>query len=202
MLHAQACQAKEGQVYLVLSSSWKAIPRKNFLQPQPVCSWLRHAGSIHQAPAYKESKLTVVKLGGSVIGYNCENIPLIIKRIKNIREKDCAGPVVVVSAPKGITDEALKIGEKYANGSKVDLSNLWNPYVEAMNNFMKEPYRSEFKTELLSCKEKVGNSLGQVVANKRFVDVNRARILGYSGEILAAIAIDYIINSHELEACH
>ncbi|HKZ45261.1 MAG TPA: hypothetical protein VJ343_00995 [archaeon] len=153
-------------------------------------------------PAYKESKLTVVKLGGSVIGYNCENIPLIIKRIKNIREKDCAGPVVVVSAPKGITDEALKIGEKYANGSKVDLSNLWNPYVEAMNNFMKEPYRSEFKTELLSCKEKVGNSLGQVVANKRFVDVNRARILGYSGEILAAIAIDYIINSHELEACH
>ena len=89
------------------------------------------------------NKITVIKIGGKGIGPNGEKINSIVDRVKNIKEKDSYGPVIVTSAPEGITDLAIKVGMSYSNPKlpRINPSCLFSPYINISNNHMKEPHK-------------------------------------------------------------
>ena len=57
-----------------------------------------------------------------------KGIPKIVKRIKEIREKDGCGPVAVFSAPMGCTDALIRIGESYAQACSLPLDPVFEIY--------------------------------------------------------------------------
>lgn len=151
----------------------------------------------------KDSKITVMKFGGKCIGVDGKNIPVVVERIKTIKEDSNYGPLVVLSAPEGITDLAIKIGKSYAdpNVPRISTENLFSPYIKIAQNHMNDACRAEFLDELKKCKETVEKTL-ELVEPDHFVDRFRARILGYSGEITTAIAFNYILKSKGIDSCH
>jgi aspartate kinase len=150
----------------------------------------------------RKRRLTVAKFGGGVIGKNGENIPLVLERIKTIRERSDIGPLVIVSAFQGLTSLAIKVGKDYVSSGVGEVTLLSNPYLWIKDNFMIEPYKSNFLHELADCFKKVERALAQIAENKEFVNVNRARVLAYSGEVLMGIAMSYVLNSYGMESTH
>ena len=72
--------------------------------------------------------LSVAKFGGSLLDVEGKGIPKIIKRIKEINEKDGFGPIVVFSAPMGCTDALIRIGESYAQACSLPLDPVFEVY--------------------------------------------------------------------------
>ncbi len=158
---------------------------------------------IKSAPENEWDKISVVKIGGKGIGSYGENINRVLKRVKEIKEHDNYGPIVVLSAPEGITDLAIKVGKSYENPKipKLDPLILFSPYIKMAETYMGDKFRESFLKELKECKEIVLKSL-ELVEPFNFIDRFRARILGYSGEILASAAIDYIFRSQGIDSYH
>jgi acetate kinase len=61
-----------------------------------------------------KSKVSVAKFGGSLLDAEGKGIPKVLKRIREIKKGDALGPIAVFSAPTGITDELIRIGESCA----------------------------------------------------------------------------------------
>ncbi|MEM3518345.1 MAG: aspartate kinase [Nitrososphaerales archaeon] len=150
----------------------------------------------------KKNNLTIAKFGGGVIKPYGEGIPDIVKRIKEIRQKDGRGPVVVVSAPKGVTDLAIDIGEDCAKTGFISNKSekLKHPYEIIRDSYIKEPFKDAFNIELKKCFDEVNKALEQVARNKEFEGGNRAIILAYSGELLMAKAMDFILRSNGIDS--
>ncbi|NWG09126.1 MAG: aspartate kinase [Nitrososphaerales archaeon] len=155
-------------------------------------------------PSSKEKKdaLTIVKFGGGVIKPYGEGIPKIVERVRAIKQKDDDGPVVVVSAPKGITDLAIDIGEDCAKTGFVSNKSLKlrHPYERIRDSYMREPLKDTFNDELNDCFKEVDEALEHVVRNKEFEGGNRAIVLAYSGELLMARAMDFVLRSNEIDS--
>jgi aspartate kinase len=148
----------------------------------------------------RRRRLTVAKFGGGVIGESGENLPAIVKRIQAIRERGEVGPVVIVSAVHGLTSLAMKVGKDYAARGVGDVALLSDPYQQIKDRYMVEPYQSRFLHDLTECFQTVERALDQIAENKEFVNVNRARVLAYSGEVLMGIAMSYVLNSAGMNA--
>ncbi len=160
--------------------------------------------SLNTQPSFKEKKdaLTIVKFGGGVIKPYGEGIPDIVKRVREIRQKDGKGPVVVVSAPKGVTDLAIDIGEDCAKTGFISNKSfkLRNPYERIRDSYIKEFHKGAFNDELNRCFEEVDGALEQVARNKEFEGGNRAIVLAYSGELLMAKTMDFVLKSNGIDS--
>ena len=157
-----------------------------------------------------KNKLIISKFGGGVFGVNCENIPLVIDRIKNLQKQCEVGPLIIVSAPKtnyknkisSITDVAMDIGNEYANFNPVSIDPLINPYIECEKKYISKQYKKQFNDELYKAKQKINRALNQILDNRRCVDVNRSRLLAYSGEMLMNILMSYVMKSNGLKSTY
>ena len=144
--------------------------------------------------------LAVAKFGGSAIGIDGELIPIIIKRINELK-KD-AKVIVVFSAPltsydgrqRSLTDIALALGQKAQTGQTVNVEDLKKPYQKILE-FVDKKYQEECKKIIDSFLEKSSQSIKQATEKKEFADVTRARALAYSGEILMSYIMDYVLKS-------
>jgi len=154
------------------------------------------------------SKLTIAKFGGSALGTNGSGIPKVVDRIKQIQMD---GKVIAVfSAPlanyddkmRSLTDIALKIGRSYAEAKPVDIEILREVYENIASKYISENYRKEFLPVLDGLYRQVIISLKQAMEYKRFVDVTRARVLAYSGEIAISHAMDYVMKSNGINSSH
>ncbi len=145
-------------------------------------------------------RLIVAKFGGGVIGASGEHLPAMVQRIQAIRSQTEVGPVVIVSAVQGLTNLAIQVGRDYASGGVGDVARLTRPYLQIKERYMVEPYQSQFHQDLTECFHTVERALDQIAANKEFVNVNRARVLAYSGEVLMGIAMSYVLNSAGMAA--
>lgn len=154
------------------------------------------------ARQYTGYKLSVIKFGGKGIGPNGENIKTIIERVSKIGKIDSYGPIVILSAPEGITDLAIKVGISHADPKipKLDPSCLFSPYFKISEKYMKGPHKDDFLAELKKCKDIVINTL-KLVEPFNFIDRFRARILGYCGEILISSALSHVFCSHGIDSC-
>jgi aspartokinase len=59
-----------------------------------------------------------------------------------------------------------------------------------------------FQKEIAPCQEKVIQALTQTLGNRRFVDVNRARVLAYSGEVLMSALFACVLKDAGIDATH
>jgi len=154
------------------------------------------------------SKLTIAKFGGSALGKNGSSIPKVVDRVKQMQSE---GKVITVfSAPlanyedkiRSLTDIALKIGRSHAESKPVDIEILREVYQDIASKYISENYRKEFLPVLDGLYRQVIISLKQAMEYKRFVDVTRARVLAYSGEIAISHAMDYVMKSNGINSSH
>jgi len=142
----------------------------------------------------------IAKFGGSAIGIDGKQIPLIIKRINELK-KD-AKVIAVFSAPlteydskqRSLTDIALKIGQKAEEGNPVSIEELKKPYQKILE-FVDKKYQDDCKKILDSLLEKSSNALNIAKQKKEFSYETRSRVLAYSGEILMSHVMNYVLKS-------
>jgi len=144
--------------------------------------------------------LIIAKFGGSAIGVDGKQIPLIIKRINELK-KD-AKVIAVFSAPltehdnkqRSLTDIALKIGQKAEEGNQVSIDELKKPYQKILE-FVDKKYQDDCKKIISSMLEKSSNALNIAMEKKEFAYETRSRVLAYSGEILMSHVMNYVLKS-------
>ena len=154
-------------------------------------------------------RVIVAKFGGSTIGQDGIQIPVVIERIKDMK-KEGKKIVAVFSAPimehegkvKSMTDIAINIGRKYASGQKLDPSIFYDIYLNIAKKYMSQNYLNEFEYHLQKFYSYVTISLNHAAENKRFIDVTRSRTLAYGGEITMSYLMDYIMRSNGLKSDH
>jgi aspartate kinase len=142
--------------------------------------------------------LSVTKFGGSLLDTKGNGIPKIIKRIKEINEKDGFGPVVVFSAPTGCTDALIRIGESYAQACSLPLEPVFEVYEGLAKAFVKGIWHQRAVDDLVNCKALTQATLDSV--NKRFSGNIKARILTLGGELAMSMLANYILKSSGLDS--
>lgn len=149
-------------------------------------------------------QLIIAKFGGSALGVDGVKIPVIIERIKELRKNSKI--ICVFSAPLtsyegknlSMTDVAIRISRNYATSNPVDIDILKNVYLGISRKYLSGGNQKKFENELEKFNRTVLISLKQVAENRRFVDVSRSRILAYSGEIVIASLMNYILRSNDI----
>jgi aspartate kinase len=143
--------------------------------------------------------LSVAKFGGSLLDAEGRGIPKIIKRIKEINEKDRFGPIVVFSAPTGCTNALIGIGESYAQSTPLPLEPVFEVYGRIAKAHVNDKWHEQAVNELANYKALTEATLDSV--NKRFSGNIKARILTLGGELAMSTLGDYILKSHGLDSC-
>jgi aspartate kinase len=149
--------------------------------------------------------LVVAKFGGSAIGVDGKLIPTIIKRINQLK-KD-AKVIAVFSAPltlyegkqRSLTDIVLIIGQKAQAGQVSNIDELKKPYQKILE-FVDKKYQDQCEKTIDSFLEKAAKSIKQAAEKKEFSDVVRSSTLAYSGEILMANVMDYVLKSADIKS--
>jgi aspartate kinase len=147
----------------------------------------------------------VAKFGGSAIGIDGKLIPIIVKRINELK-KD-AKVIAVFSAPltlhngkqRSLTDIAIMIGKNAEIGQDVGVEDLRRPYQKILE-FVDKKYQDECKKTIDSFLEKTAKDIKQVIQKKEFADVTRSSTLAYSGEILMSHVMNYILKSNNIKS--
>ncbi len=144
--------------------------------------------------------LVIAKFGGSAVGVDGNLVPLIIKRINELKKDSKV--IAVFSAPltsqdneqKSLTDIVLEFGQRAQIGQAVSIDDLKKPY-QQMLQFVDKKYHDEYKKTIKSFLEKSEKTLRQAVERKEFTNVIRSRALAYSGEILMSHVMNYVLKS-------
>ena len=92
--------------------------------------------------------LSVAKFGGSLLDVEGNGLPKIIKQIKEIRQKDSFGPIVVFSAPMGVTDMLIKIGESYSQSVPVQIGKVFEVYEHLTETHVAVEWKKQATAEL------------------------------------------------------
>jgi aspartate kinase len=143
--------------------------------------------------------LSVAKFGGSLLDVEGKGIPKIVKRVKEIKQKDGFGPIVVFSAPTGVTDTLIKIGESHAQACSLPLDPVFEVYDQLAKTYVKGKWLKEAEDELANYKALTLATLDSV--NKRFSGNIKARILTLGGEQTMSTLADYILKSNGIDSC-
>lgn len=149
--------------------------------------------------------LVVAKFGGSAIGIEGKMIPVIIKRINQLRAD--AKVIAVFSAPltlyegkqRSLTDIALMIGQKAQTGQISNMDELKKPY-QKIFEFVNKEHQEKCKKTIDLFLEKASKSVRQAAEKKEFVDAIRSSTLAYSGEILMSYVMDYVLKSANVKS--
>jgi len=145
--------------------------------------------------------LVIAKFGGSAIGIDGKQIPVIIKRINELKKDSKV--IAVFSAPLtehygkqscSLTDIALKIGQKAQEGNPVNVEEFRKPYQKILE-FVDKKYQDDCKKIIDSFLAKASKVLNEALQKKEFADETRSRVLAYSGEILMSYVMDYVLKS-------
>ena len=149
--------------------------------------------------------LRVVKFGGSTLGEMGVAIPVIINRIRMMSvDSKVLG---VFSAPltledgrrRSLTDVVLSQGSRAERHAKPDLSLVRSTYqtiLERVSPDLREQCQSVVDAHLDTAQE----ALDEAYHEGKFADSVRAQALGYSGELLMAHVMSYILQSEGLPA--
>ena len=126
-------------------------------------------------------------------------VPKILKRLKELKDRDGVGPVAVFSAPMGCTDELIRIGESYAQSAPVSVDSVFKIYERIAKRHVKGEYLKQALGELASCKAKTLDALDSV--NKRFSGNVKAKVLTLGGELAMATLMDFVMKSNGISSC-
>ncbi len=145
-----------------------------------------------------KKKLAIAKFGGSLIDVKGKNIPRILQRIKELKEENEVGPIVVLSAPNGATDKLIQIGESYAQSSPMSIDPIFEVYYNLIKVHVDKNYKNEVFKKIENLKLMTLDALKSV--NKRFSGNIKARILTFGGELAMSAIMDYILKSNGFDS--
>ena len=148
--------------------------------------------------AFKK-KLSMAKFGGSLLDAEGKGIPKILKRLRELKEKDAIGPVAVFSAPMGCTDELIRIGESYAQSTPASVDSVFGVYERIAKRYVRDKYLEQALAELASHKVQLQEALATV--NKRFSGNVKAKVLTLGGELAMAVLMDFVLKSSGVSSC-
>ena len=143
--------------------------------------------------------LSVAKFGGSLLDVEGRGIPKIIKRTKELRAKDGFGPIAVFSAPMGVTNALINIGESYAQACAQPLDSVFEVYDKLAKANVGGKWLAQARDELAKYRTLTQATLDSV--NKRFSGNIKARTLTLGGELAMAVLMEYVLKSHGLDCC-
>ena len=144
--------------------------------------------------------VSVTKFGGSLLDAEGKGIPKIVEQIREIRNKDGCGPVVVFSAPMCTTDALIRIGESYAQACKQPLEPVFKVYEHLAKLYVKGKWLKQALYEIADYKALTQAALDHV--NKRFSGNVKAKTLTLGGELAMSTLMDYILKSSDVDSCH
>jgi len=147
------------------------------------------------------TKLVVAKFGGSAIGPDGISIPVIVERINNLKKDSKV--IAVFSAPltifdgqkRSLTDVILEQGRNAENGTSVSLEVVKSSYQKILELVSAEN-KEKCKEIINSCLEKSQNALDEASEKREFADEIRSKALAFSGEILMAHVMNFILKSN------
>lgn len=145
-------------------------------------------------------KLTVAKFGGGLLDPEGKDIPKILERIRELKNGDDVGPIVVFSAPKGYTDTLLRIGESYAQSKPISLDPIFRSYERIARTYVKGVDLKKLLSELMKYWKETENALALV--NKRFEGNTKAKVLTSGGELPTSTLMDYIMRANGFNSCY
>lgn len=144
-------------------------------------------------------KLAVMKFGGSLIDFSGANIPLIAKRISDIRKIKDLGPVAVFSAPNGVTDKLQAVGDATALGREISVDPIFSSFLGLAAKYLEGDLIEGFQNQLNRHRRDVEEALLKI--DRRFDGSARAKVLTSGGELITATLMSYILNSQGLDSC-
>ena len=147
------------------------------------------------------TKLVVAKFGGSAIGPDGISIPVIVERINNLKKDSKV--IAVFSAPltifdgqkRSLTDVILEQGRNAENGTSVSLEVVKSSYQKILELVSAEN-KEKCKEIINSCLEKSQNALDEASEKREFANEIRSKALAFSGEILMAHVMNFILKSN------
>ncbi|MFB3888727.1 MAG: hypothetical protein ACE14S_04485 [Candidatus Bathyarchaeia archaeon] len=140
----------------------------------------------------------MAKFGGSLLDVEGKGIPKILKRIKELKARDGVGPLAVFSAPTGVTDELIHIGESCAENVQASVASVFQTYERLSKLYVKGKLQEQAAAELAFYRTHTDEALGRV--NKRFSGNVKAKVLTYGGELATAALMRFVLESAGLEA--
>ena len=143
------------------------------------------------------AKVSVAKFGGSLLDPEGKGIPKILKRIKELKAGSL-GPVMIFSAPTGITDELIRIGESCAQSGQSSVNAVFGIYEHLAERFVSGNLLKKAKADLAFYKTNTEEALGRV--NRRFSGNAKAKVLTYGGELATSALMNYILLSANLNS--
>ncbi|UCD27030.1 MAG: aspartate kinase [Candidatus Bathyarchaeota archaeon] len=147
-----------------------------------------------------KGKLSVVKFGGSLLDPRGKNIPTLLKRIRELKNRYDLGPIVVLSAPNGFTDKLIGAGESYSQSKPVSIDSIFSSYEGIAKTFVKGRYLKQLLSELVNYRDETYEVLTSI--NKRFHGNAKAKVLTSGGELPFSVLVKYIMRANGLNACH
>ena len=145
-----------------------------------------------------KTKVSVAKFGGSLLDVKGEGIPKIVKRVRELKADGALGPVVVFSAPTGVTNELIRIGECRAEMSAVSVEEVFGIYERLAERYVSDKWVSQAKEDLAFYKTHTEEALGRV--DRRFGGSVKAKVLTYGGELATAALMSYVLLSAGLDS--
>ena len=140
-----------------------------------------------------------MKFGGGLLDFSGRNVPLIVKRLSEMKRAKDLGPLAVFSAPQGVTDRLQAIGEAKALGLNYDLNHIFESFSKLGSAQVEEGLLGKLQNELASYRGDVEDALLKV--DKRFNGSIKARVLTSGGELPTATLMSSILRSRGLESC-
>ena len=150
------------------------------------------------------TNLIIAKFGGSAIGPDGISIPQIIERINSLKKNSKV--IAVFSAPltlhnekkRSLTDVVLEQGKNAENGIRPSLDIVKIAYqkiLQMVNDDNKKNCENVIDIHL----KKAQVALDDAFENKEFADETRSNALAFSGEILMAHVMNYILRSNQIK---
>jgi aspartate kinase len=147
------------------------------------------------------TKLVVAKFGGSAIGPDGISIPVIIDRINNLKINSkviavFSAPLTIVDGQKrSLTDVILEQGRNAENGINCSLEIVKSSYQKILELVSAE-YKEKCEQIIKICLKRAQKALDEAFEKKEFANEIRSEALAFSGEILMAHVMNYILKSN------
>lgn len=149
--------------------------------------------------------LVIAKFGGSALGEDGALIPLIIRRINDLKKN--AKVITVFSAPltvhsgeqRSLTDIALQIGQSAEKGEIINVEEMKKPYQKILS-FVDKKFQEDRKKTIDLFIKNAAISLKEASQKGEFANEIRARVLAYSGELLMSHVMNYVLKSSGIKS--
>jgi aspartate kinase len=144
--------------------------------------------------------LSIAKFGGSLLDVEGRGIPKILRNIRQLKNEDGSGPIVVFSAPNGCTDELISIGESCAQTNHTSVNAIFKIYENLAAKYAEGVALEQARKVLGFYKEQTENALLSV--NRRFSGNIKAKVLTFGGELATAALMTCILQSHSVDSAN